>query len=159
MTKIIYLGEQPKNVANKQLKPIELKYTLNSSKKISDAGFTASDWYIFKLICKNYTSDGLDIMMAYANEDKLNSNNGCLYLGKWNSGMKEVPKLKPIEFVHIVYSNGHMGEASIEPKEFDIIEVVSISPRDGFDKFYCYSKGERNEGALFLGHLNDGVVE
>jgi len=83
-----------------------------------------------------------------------------IYIGEQPKEPKAIAKqLKPIEFKFMVEPRGQTLEVrAAHPKNFDIIEVISIHPRAGFDKFYCYSEGERNEGVLFLGHLNDGVV-
>jgi hypothetical protein len=160
MTKIIYIGEQPKAIA-KQLKPIEFVSKINSSTLLTaEASLIPSQWEHVELVTKNYSEKhNIDIMLAYDSDENGNKMLQTLYLGHWNDGVKEVPKLKPIEFKFMVEPRGQaLAVSASHPKNFDIIEVISIHPRAGFDKFYCYSEGERNEGAMFLGHLNDGVV-
>ena len=74
---------------------------------------------------------------------------------------KEEKKLKPIYFQQFLkrsIDNGFCRECS-DPKEWDNIELISLNyTEDGLDLMYAYDK-RRNEGYLYLGHFNDGVVE
>lgn len=63
---------------------------------------------------------------------------------------------KPIEFKLIVMSNGTIDKALLKPNSFDFIELIATSK--SYDIFYAYNKNNRSEGAIFLGHFNDGVV-
>jgi hypothetical protein len=80
MTKVIILGEQPEK---KDLKPIQFVKYMNSELKINSDPSKSKLWKNIELICRNYSSEGLDLMFAY----DYNRSGGVLYLGHFNDGI------------------------------------------------------------------------
>lgn len=80
MTKVSIFG-QPDAEA-KKLKPIELVKLLTSGCKLEDAEESADSWENIILLEEKYTSDGLDVIMAW---DYIG--NKTIYLGHWNDGV------------------------------------------------------------------------
>jgi hypothetical protein len=83
-----YLGlKNPQDKVEEEikLKPIEFVKFLSSDVSLGDDLSPPQTWKYVDLVVKNYTLDGLDIMLAYDN-DKYN--NGVLYLGRYNDGVK-----------------------------------------------------------------------
>lgn len=89
----------------------------------------------------------------------------CIVLGKDTSIQ---PAKKPIEFVKQLNSGINTGDSDkiqknfIEPAYFNYIEL--ICPRraryEEYDIMFAYDDvNHREEGILYLGHWNDGVVE
>lgn len=68
----------------------------------------------------------------------------------------EQKKLKPIEFTHVLNSKKEFEDGCLAPNDWENIELIY---RDGlFDVMFAYDN-DRNNGNLYLGHFNDGVVE
>ena len=70
----------------------------------------------------------------------------------------EQPK-KPIKFVYFL-NQGHKFDTGVAyPNCFANIELIcSNYLNKGFDLMFAYDDN-RNNGVLYLGHINDGVVE
>ncbi|MCA6445454.1 MAG: hypothetical protein IM600_18650 [Bacteroidetes bacterium] len=154
-TKVIILGEEPKEV--KQLKPIEFVKFLSSDIISGDDPSPPQIWRHVDLVVKNYTTDGLDIMLAY--DDDKYKYDGALYLGHYNDGVKEVKPLKPIEFVEVLGHNASFKPNKFLPKHFKTIELVCRNyNQSGFDLMFVYDY-DRNQGLSVLGHFNDEIVE
>ena len=70
----------------------------------------------------------------------------------------ETKKLKPIEFVKRIYSDGTIVNASSTPKDWN--NVVLYMANGSIDCFDLILAFDDNDGvrALFLGHWNDGVI-
>ena len=71
---------------------------------------------------------------------------------------KEEKKLKPIQFVKFLSSALNFQYSTGLPKNFDHIELIRRNYNHEYDLMYVYNE-DRNEGTLYLGHFNDGVVE
>jgi len=76
-------------------------------------------------------------------------------LGEANTEQK---KLKPIEFVKTLNGNHSFIDATFSPSKWDNIELIQRKFYD-FDLMFAYSIDGRDNGLLYLGHFNDGVVE
>ena len=86
----------------------------------------------------------------------------CTILG--GPKMKEQKK-KPIEFIWVVTNEKlantakQVDNACGKPNQFAHVELVQqASSKDYFDVMFAYDQN-RNDGCLYLGHWNDGVVE
>lgn len=66
--------------------------------------------------------------------------------------------LKPIEFVKSINADISFSNAVINPASWDNIELICKDYSSGYDLMFAYNK-DRNEGILYFGHFNDGVVE
>ena len=87
-----------------------------------------------------------------------------IILRKINNYVKKIPTKKiPIKFVHMFDTgNGEVYRKNLQsPEEYNFIELVSRS-RPGsakYDILYAYNKKDkREEGDLYLGYWNDGIV-
>ena len=69
----------------------------------------------------------------------------------------EKKDLKPIEFKWQFIENSNPIPATHEPNEWLNIELICRCYCDELDLMYAYDKN-RNEGRVYLGHFNDGVV-
>jgi hypothetical protein len=149
-TKVIILGEEPKEV--KQLKPIEFVKYLSSDISLDSETTLPSSWKHVDLVIKDYTTDGLDVMLTYDNDKDC----GALYLGHYNDGIKEVKPLKPIEFVEVV--NRDKNEKAVAcPRDYQNIELICSNYSDNVDVMLAYDDN-RNYGCLYIGYFNDGIV-
>lgn len=78
----------------------------------------------------------------------------CIVLGQENEPVKE---LKKIEFV-LMLDDTHTTTRALDcGKSYDFIELICKGYNE-YDLMFAYSTGGRNEGILYLGHWNDGVV-
>ena len=68
----------------------------------------------------------------------------------------EQPK-KPIELKLSLTVNRTIIESNINPKLYKNIELISSKYDYVHDLMYAYDT-DRNDGCLYLGHFNDGVV-
>lgn len=69
---------------------------------------------------------------------------------------KEKKELKPIEFTESLTGSKNFEGGCVPPSDWANIELVC---RYGsFDIMFAYDDS-RNNGCLYLGHFNDGVVE
>lgn len=69
----------------------------------------------------------------------------------------EQKKLKPIEFVKTVYSDGTIAPAPTSPKDWDnVVLYKATRSKSCLDFILAFNDNET--GAIFLGHWNDGVV-
>ncbi|PHJ51476.1 hypothetical protein VF04_34980 [Nostoc linckia z7] len=85
MTKVIILGEQPKE--EKKLKPIELIKWISSIKGICEGAVVKPSEYDFVvLLSRLYDGSAYDLMYVY---DKNQQMSGTLYLGHFNDGVVE----------------------------------------------------------------------
>lgn len=72
---------------------------------------------------------------------------------------------KPIEFVKGLLSDGTLGLIEVDkPTDYNYIELITRDYGDlkgkSFDLIFCYDKpDERQNGVLYLGYWNDGIVE
>jgi hypothetical protein len=67
-------------------------------------------------------------------------------------------ELKPIEFVYCLNGNKGINNAVCTPNSYKNIELICMKyTSEGFDLMFAY-KHFRNEGVLYLGHFNDGIV-
>lgn len=67
---------------------------------------------------------------------------------------------KPIQFLFKleVYENGY-SSPRCNPSEWDNIELVCKKYKNGqYDLMFAYDNSNRNDGRLYLGYFNDGVV-
>lgn len=75
---------------------------------------------------------------------------------------KEEKKPKPIEFVLILDNSEETSisnEFGNEPNNWQNIHVVSRANKyKKYDVFYCFNDNNYDDGILYLGHFNDGVV-
>jgi hypothetical protein len=71
----------------------------------------------------------------------------------------EKKELKPIEFISVLTMDNKMVEPRLNPKNYLNIELIckNYLSKQSFDLMFAYHK-VRNEGCLYLGHFNDGVV-
>ena len=86
----------------------------------------------------------------------------CIVLGEDNSVQ---PVKKPIKFIWVVTNEKlantakQVDNACGKPNQFAHVELVQqASSKDYFDVMFAYDQN-RNDGCLYLGHWNDGVVE
>ena len=77
----------------------------------------------------------------------------CIVLGEEpNNG------LKPIEFFYALGDEKNVIIAEAKPKNWSNIELITTSYDSyGYDLMYAYDN-YRNQGSLYLGKWNDGVV-
>jgi hypothetical protein len=111
----------------------------------------------------------MDLIICY----DLNSRIGIPYLGHWNDGTtsnKEtvctvlgenlaVKKGKGIEFVKILNDYSGFTYHNKKPNEYKNVEVICTSYSDTIGALFFAYDNTRNEGRLYIGHLNDGFVE
>jgi hypothetical protein len=70
----------------------------------------------------------------------------------------EKKELKPIEFIYTFSVQHGAEETKTKPKIFQNIEFICKDYAGfGFDLMFAYNE-DRNQGILYLGHFNDGVV-
>lgn len=83
MTKVVILGEQPKE---EKKTPIEFVKWIREegSWDTSDASGKPTEWKFIFLIAKNWRGLKIDLMIASDYEDM---RNGCLVLGHFNDGV------------------------------------------------------------------------
>lgn len=81
MTKVIILGQEPKE---EKKKPIQFVKSLSSMLNIQNSIESPKNYNHIELICRKYNSE-YDLMFAY-NKDR---SNGCLFLGHFNDGVVE----------------------------------------------------------------------
>ncbi len=77
------------------------------------------------------------------------------------SESKESKKLKPIEFVKQIVCDENWTtdkDDIIQPDQWRFIELIALRFDATFDLMYAYDF-KRSDGAIYLGHFNDGVVE
>lgn len=71
-------------------------------------------------------------------------------------------ELKPITFEYMVNftepRDNSLIEATDLPSDFDNIELISRDYQDDCDVMFAYDNDKRNDGILFFGKFNDGVV-
>ena len=165
MTKVTFIGNEP----TKESKHIELvKYYASGL----SANQYAKDFFRCDLVKRN-VKNGLDFIMCYDLDEHI----GFAFLGHWNDGTTSneetvctvlgedgaVKKGKGIEFVLAIgdyINNPTFGKAIVSPKDFDHVEVICFGRKGQNDLFYAWSNEKgRNDGILYLGHLNDGFVE
>jgi hypothetical protein len=160
MTKVTFIGQEP----TKKSKHIELVETFLHS----NVAVSAEDWGNCQLLKRN-ARKGMDLIFCY------DDTGDVLYLGHWNDGTTsnpdtvctvlgedvEVKKGKGIEFVKQLnskHNNLSFLTANYRLDIYENIEVIRYGKEDCLDLFFAY-KDDRNDGFLFLGHLNDGFVE
>lgn len=75
---------------------------------------------------------------------------------------KAEKELKAIEFTHLLTVDKEIIETEEVPHSYNYIELIckrySHYKNYYFDLMFAYN-GDRNNGELFLGHFNDGVVK
>jgi len=79
----------------------------------------------------------------------------CIVLGE-----KESPKkvLKSIKFINLITEDGKLRKAEMTPSEYNNIELICKEYCHGeCDLMFAYYY-DRNDGNLYLGHWNDGVI-
>ena len=72
----------------------------------------------------------------------------------------EQPKkkeLKPIEFIQYLDYHFEFNSNCTKPQRFKNIELICRKYLTGYDLMFAYDE-DRNQGVLYLGHFNDGVV-
>lgn len=62
---------------------------------------------------------------------------------------------KKIEFKHCLLSSGQLTDTPNKPESFT--NIVLLRHGNPYDVFYAYCGGADN-GCVYLGHFNDGVV-
>lgn len=65
-------------------------------------------------------------------------------------------ELKKIEFVKMLSVNVSIEKSESKPSSWQNIELICKNYGD-YDLMYAYDN-DRNDGVLYLGHFNDGVV-
>jgi hypothetical protein len=73
---------------------------------------------------------------------------------------EERKEVKKIEFTGYLSGKLDIGpkEACADPDQYKAIELICINYcNSGKDLMYAYNR-DRNEGFLYLGHFNDGIV-
>jgi len=79
----------------------------------------------------------------------------CIVIGEQPTESKK----KPIEFVKYIDVNGGKNKPDAQPKDWKNIERIASKFRGmSYSLMYAYDNN-RDEGALYLGHWNDGVAE
>lgn len=80
--------------------------------------------------------------------------------------IKESKKLTPIKFERVLNNVGSIGalsaviEAGSSPGDYNYIELVCKNYQPGNDVMFAYNNPFRREnGMLYIGKWNDGVVE
>jgi len=72
-------------------------------------------------------------------------------------GQKEVPsKKKSIEFCNCLQLHKFVDN-TVSPIVWD--NVILLCHGADFDYMYAYDNGEEQDGCIYQGHWNDGVVE
>lgn len=76
-------------------------------------------------------------------------------------GQAPVTNLKPIEFLRQCIRQDWTN-TNRHPSEYDTIELIAKgfdygSPTKGLDLMFAHNS-DREDGVLFLGHFNDGIV-
>lgn len=81
MTKIIVIGDNNK-VGTERIQLIKCLQTINDNfiKNTTDP----NNFEIIELICKEYTTEGEDLMFCYKKD---RNKDGCLFLGHFNDGI------------------------------------------------------------------------
>jgi hypothetical protein len=70
----------------------------------------------------------------------------------------EKKELKPIEFKLQFTDNKAPCSPTHTPNQWENVELISKRYADGLDLMYAYDNN-RNDGRVYLGHFNDGVIE
>lgn len=66
---------------------------------------------------------------------------------------------KPIKFLKFIgFGLKKVNCTDGDPSYYDVIELVCQDYDSGFDIMFAYNDGYRNDGVLYFGHFNDGVV-
>ena len=66
---------------------------------------------------------------------------------------------KPIKFLKFIdFGLKKVNCTDEDPSDYDVIELVCQDYDSGVDIMFAYNDGSRNDGVLYFGHLNDGVV-
>ena len=85
MTKVIILGEQPKEQEKKKIEFVKCITIMKEGKVVTlPANTSPSKWKEIILLCENYRQTDLDLMFAH---DFNINDGGCLYLGHFNDGI------------------------------------------------------------------------
>lgn len=66
-------------------------------------------------------------------------------------------KKKKIEFVHCLEGDFKVAPAETKPSDWKNIELICKDYSNGVDLMYVYDN-DRNDGCLYSGRFNDGVV-
>lgn len=73
---------------------------------------------------------------------------------------KEEKKLKPIEFVKFLSRKLSLeDQPTYGAKDWDNVELICKRYTTKYDLMFVYDDNDRENGILYLGHFNDGVVE
>ncbi len=71
----------------------------------------------------------------------------------------EQKELKPIEFISFIFGDGKIDTDVNSPNNWNNIELVCRNYNSlNLDLMFAYDDNERDDGALYLGHFNDGLV-
>ena len=76
------------------------------------------------------------------------------------NGSTDVKKLQPIEFTHFLEDDKTIvpiDDDCSKPEHFNYIELICFNYTNDADLMFCYNDN-RNDGTLYLGKFNDGVV-
>lgn len=68
------------------------------------------------------------------------------------------PNKKPIEFTHVLKNDLTLKNLKSITRKWANIELICKEYTYGLDLMFAYDEN-RNNGVLYLGHFNDGVVE
>lgn len=69
----------------------------------------------------------------------------------------EEKEKKKIEFVNMLNPVHGILKATINPNNYEYIELICRNYSPEFDIMFAYDD-DRSKGVLFIGHFNDGVV-
>ena len=69
----------------------------------------------------------------------------------------EKKELKPIEFVKYLDYHFKFDSNCSKPQRFKNIELICRNYFKGYDLMFAFGE-DRNQGILYLGHFNDGII-
>lgn len=79
----------------------------------------------------------------------------CIVLG----AKEESKERERIIFKHFLDSGFEVIGHHLLPEEYEYIELICLNYCDNYDLMFAYDEPDnRGNGALYIGHWNDGVV-
>jgi len=159
MTKTIVNGQIVEQPA--QLKSIELFYALNLSDNPQKAAASPINTeflnHAFHISLVHNGLGGQNDLI------KVITSSGAIiyYVGRWNDGLVNQPKKKPIVLKYFLnYDKIIEKVITSRPKDFNYVELLVKEYLLDTDLIYCYLNADnKGDGTLYLGQWNDGIVE
>ena len=68
-----------------------------------------------------------------------------------------IKKKNPIKFVKVLMKSDGFTTPECSPSEYKHIELIARDFLKGYDLMFAYCEN-RNEGNLYIGYFNDGIV-